>query len=129
MPLGPLELPPVSRVTLANYAIASGDHAAVHLDPDYARQVGFPDVIAHGLLVMAYLGRVATSWPPARRLLEFSCRFMAVTNLGDELTCSGSVREVRESDGRRCADLDLRVVNQQGEVKIAGAATVELDPA
>ena len=52
---------PVSRTDLALYAGASGDHNPLHIDTDYANQIGLPDVIAHGMLIMGYLGRVLTN--------------------------------------------------------------------
>ena len=52
-----LKLEPVSRTNLALYACASGDHNPLHIDTDYANEIGLPDVIAHGMLIMGYLGR------------------------------------------------------------------------
>lgn len=43
-----LILPPINRTILALFAGASGDHNAVHIDLDVARQAGMPDVFAHG---------------------------------------------------------------------------------
>ena len=59
-----LELPPVSRLTLALYCGASGDHNPIHVDSDFARSAGMPDVFAHGMLSMAWLGRLLTDWVP-----------------------------------------------------------------
>ena len=56
-----LELPPITRTTLALYAGASGDHNPVHIDIDFAKKAGMPDVFAHGMLSMAYLGRMLTN--------------------------------------------------------------------
>ena len=47
-----LKLPPVTRLTLALYCGASGDHNPLHVDQDFAREAGLGDVIAHGMLVM-----------------------------------------------------------------------------
>ena len=122
-----LVLPALQQDDLVRYADASGDHAQVHLDAAHARAIGFPDVIAHGLLVMAYLGRALTDWKPVRQLRAFSCRFTAVTVLGDRLQCSGVIAALRSAGGERLADLDLVVRNQAGEVKLRGRATVALD--
>ncbi|GAO70694.1 MaoC family dehydratase [Comamonas sp. E6] len=48
-----LELSPISRTTLALFAGASGDHNPIHIDTDFARKAGMPDVFAHGMLGMA----------------------------------------------------------------------------
>ena len=57
--LPPLSLPPLTRTTLALYAGASGDHNPMHIDIDFARAAGMPDVFAHGMLSMAWLGAAA----------------------------------------------------------------------
>jgi len=77
--LPPLALPPISRTTLALYAGASGDHNPMHIDIDAARAAGHPDVFAHGMLSMAYLGRALTGWFPPSAIRAFAVRFVAVT--------------------------------------------------
>lgn len=52
-----LKLPPVDRKTLALFAGASGDHNPIHIDLDFARRAGLPDVFAQGMLGMAWLAR------------------------------------------------------------------------
>ena len=94
-----LELPPISRFTLALYAGASGDHNPIHIDSDFAKQVGMPDVFAHGMLSMAYLGRMLTNWQPQASLRSFSNRFAAITQLHDTITCSGRVTALLEQGG------------------------------
>ena len=126
--LPPLELPPVTRATLALFAGASGDHNRVHIDTDFARQAGMPDVFAHGMLSMAYLGRLLTRWLPQSRLRRFSARFVAITHLGNEVRCSGHVIGIEDFDGERCARLSLSTVNQFGQIKMQGEAVVALGP-
>ncbi len=115
-----LVLPALRQDDLRRYAEASGDHAQVHLDAAHARAMGFPDVIAHGLLVMAYLGRILTEWKPVHQLRSFSCRFTSATLLGDRLQCAGTIAALRSAGAERLADLDLIVRNQSGEVKLRG---------
>lgn len=121
-----LELPPVTRAQLALFAGASGDHNPVHIDIDFARAAGQPDVFAHGMLVMAELGRLLTAHVPIGALRSFSTRFAAVTRVHDRLTCRGSVVAVETVGGERRARLDLSVADQAGEVKLVGGATVAL---
>ena len=52
--------PPISRHKLALYCGASGDHNPIHVDLDFAKAAGYPDVFAHGMLVMACLGQALT---------------------------------------------------------------------
>ena len=68
--LPPLSLPPVTRATLALYAGASGDHNPIHIDVDFARAAGMPDVFAHGMLrdgvARAPADRLGAAARPAR---------------------------------------------------------------
>ena len=118
--------PPMTRETLALYAGASGDSNPVHLDAEAARRAGFPDVFAQGMLVMAYMGRAVTDNVPIDRLRRFSTRFLAVTQLGDELTCRGTASEPRDEEGERRVTIELAMTNQYGETKLAGSAVVAL---
>lgn len=121
-----LSLPPIDRTTLALFAGASGDHNAIHIDIDYARRAGMPDVFAHGMLSMAWLARLLTRWIDQRQLRTFGVRFVGITHLGDAITCTGRVVELFEKDGDRCARVELRAVDQQGEAKVIGDAVVAL---
>ena len=116
--------PPVSRLTLALYCGASGDHNPMHVDIDYARAGGSPDVFAHGMLSMGYLGRLLTNWVPQSRIRDYGVRFVAITQVGEAITCSGTVTEVFEVGGERRARLSLQTTNQQGQVKLTGDAVV-----
>jgi acyl dehydratase len=53
---------PVTRATLVQYAGASGDFNPIHWNEKFAREVGLPDVIAHGMFTMASAVRVVTDW-------------------------------------------------------------------
>ena len=115
---------PVSRLTLALYCGASGDHNPMHVDIDFARAGGSPDVFAHGMLSMGYLGRLLTNWVPQSRIRDYGVRFVAITQVGEAITCSGTVTEVFEVGGERRARLSLQTTNQQGQVKLTGDAVV-----
>jgi acyl dehydratase len=84
------EFPPITRHRLALYCGASGDHNPIHVDIDFAKQAGFPDVFSHGMLVMGYLGQALTDAVPPGRIRSFSTRFAAITQLGARLTCEAS---------------------------------------
>lgn len=73
-----------SRDQIAAYAEASGDHNPIHLDEEFARSVGLPGVIVHGMLQMGILARVAA--PDPRRLRKLSCRFSGIVQPGDTIT-------------------------------------------
>ncbi len=120
------ETPPLSRLTLALYCGASGDHNPIHVDIDFARAAGMPDVIAHGMLSMAWLARVLTDWVPQTALREYSVRFAAMTQVGERITCAGKVVEKFERAGEHCVRLELSTTNAQAQVKLTGDAVVAL---
>ena len=119
-----LQLAPVNRTTLALFGGASGDHNPVHLDIDFARRAGMPDVFAQGMLGMAWLGRLLTNWVPHSRLRRFDVRFLGITHLGHAITCSGEVLRKQEVDGERQVVVEIRTTNQFGEARIAGEAVI-----
>jgi len=116
--------PPITRHTLALYCGASGDHNPMHVDIDFARKAGFPDVFAHGMLVMAYLGQALTDAVSPRNIRAFSTRFAAITQLGARLTCEGHVSELIERDGEPCMKIALVAKDDAGEAKLLGEAIV-----
>jgi acyl dehydratase len=121
--LPPLQTEPISRLTLALYCGASGDHNPIHVDTDFARAAGRDDVFAHGMLGMAYLARLVTGWVPQQAIRALSTRFVAITHVGDCITCSGTVVE-KLAD--RHVRLALTAQDQAGIVKLSGEAIVEL---
>jgi acyl dehydratase len=122
--LPPLELPPVSRFALALYCGASGDHNPIHVDTDYAKAAGMPDVFAHGMLSAAWLGRLLTQWVPQSAIRSLDVRFVAITQVGERITCTGEVAEKFEQDGERRVKLRIATANAEGVTKLAGEALV-----
>lgn len=118
--------PPITRHTLALYCGASGDHNPMHVDIDFAKAAGFPDVFSHGMLVMGYLGQALTDVVEPCRIRSFSTRFAAITQLGARLTCEGHVNELIEDKGEKQARLALAAKDEKGEIKLVGEAIVAL---
>ena len=121
-----LEVPPISRTTLALYGGASGDHNPMHIDIDYAKAAGESDVFAHGMLVMAYLGRAVTSLVPQSALRSFFTQFKAITRVGEKLLVTGKVAKKEEVDGEKRVYIELAAKNDKGDAKAAGQAVVAL---
>ena len=122
-----LVLPAIDRALLCRFAGASGDLNPIHVDIDFARRAGMPDVFAHGMLGLAWLGRLLTGWRPQSSLRSFSVRFMALTHLGNQPVLRGQVVELLEVDGRPLARVAVEMLNQYGQLKIQGEALVALD--
>lgn len=121
-----MRLPGVDRKTLAIYAGASGDLNPIHIDIDFARRAGMPDVFAHGMLGMAWLGRLITQWRPQSYLRRFDVRFMGITHLGNQPVLSGRVVETLKQGDDQLARVQIEMRNQYGELKIQGEALVAL---
>ncbi|AKE88210.1 MULTISPECIES: MaoC/PaaZ C-terminal domain-containing protein [Rhodococcus] len=117
-----LACPRITRTTLALYAGASGDHNPVHIDIDACRAVGIDDVFAHGMLSMAYLGRLLTDHWPQEQIVSFEVRFSAITPVNSEPTCTGTITKVEDG----VAHLHLTVALPDGTVTLRGAAVVRL---
>jgi acyl dehydratase len=111
---------------LALFAGASGDHNPIHIDVDFARRAGMPDVFAQGMLGMAWLARLLTGWTPQSTLRRLDVRFMGITHLGNAMKCGGRVVEKLDRDGERCVRIELLSTNQFGQIKIVGEALVAL---
>jgi len=109
------------RYLTVRYAGASGDFNPIHIDEDFAKQVGLPGRILHGLYTMAQVARAQTEaagGPESLRRLAVQFRGMGVPE--QEITVSGTVREVR--DGIAVVD----AVAEQGGKQIIRNAEAEL---
>src|SRR5271169_212689 len=118
--------PRITRTTLALYAGASGDHNPMHIDIDFARKAGFPDVFSQGMLGMAMLGQALTDAVRPDRLRSFSTRFVAITQVGAKIRCEGTIAELLETDGEPRARIALTAMDEAGDVKLSGEAVVAL---
>ena len=119
-----LELPPISRLALALYCGASGDHNPIHVDSDFAKSAGMPDVFAHGMLSAAWLARILTNWVPQSAIRSLDVRFAAITHVGERITCTAKIAEKFQLEGQRCVKLQLATANQDGLTKLTGEALV-----
>ncbi|SDO35695.1 MaoC family dehydratase [Actinacidiphila guanduensis] len=120
---------PVDRATLVRYAGASGDFNPIHWNERFAREVGLPDVIAHGMFTMASAVRVVTDWlgdPGA--IEEYGVRFTKPVVVPDD--DKGAVIEVTAKvaaklDGKRVR-VDLTAVSAGQKVLGMSRAVVRL---
>lgn len=111
----------VNRVLLKQYADASGDQNPIHQDEAFAKSVGLPDVIAHGMLTMALVGKYVTEIAGgSANVLELGGRFtkpVIVPAASDvDITVSATVSDI--VDGR----ISLSLVATSAGVKVLGMA-------
>jgi len=118
---------PITRDTLSIFAVASHDHLPLHIDSDYARLAGMDDVIAHGMLSMAYLGQGLRIWVPQDRIREWRVRFTAITPIHALVHCRGEVADIFDNNGERRARLRIGTWTHHNVQTIKGEAIVTLD--
>ena len=105
------------------YAGASGDFNPIHIDPEFARAVGLPSNILHGLYSMAQVARAHTeaAGGDPRSLKRLAVQFRGMGFPEQEITVTGTVKE--ERDGR----LLVETAAEQGGKAIIRNAEAELD--
>lgn len=111
----------INRALLKQYADASGDQNPIHQDEAFAKSVGLPDVIAHGMLTMALAGKYISDWAGgSQNVKEFSARFtkpvIVPAGKNVDLTVSATVLEVIGNSVR----LEISATSQG--VKVLGMA-------
>lgn len=122
--IGELSLPPVTRHLLALYLAGAHDESPIHVDIDVARASGFDDVIAQGMLSMAWLGRLLTDCVEQSAVASFECRFHSSVLLGDQLHCTCVVDEPEQSAPKQ-KRLRLEARNQAGDLRTSGWAVLK----
>ncbi|MCX4845994.1 MaoC family dehydratase [Streptomyces sp. NBC_00893] len=119
----------VTRATLVQYAGASGDFNPIHWNEKFAREVGLPDVIAHGMFTMAEAIRVVTDWvgdPGA--VVEYGVRFtkpVVVPNDEDGALIEVGAKVAALLDDKQVR-VDLTAMNEGKKVLGMSRAVVRL---
>ncbi|MFJ5221342.1 MaoC family dehydratase [Streptomyces sp. NPDC088400] len=120
---------PVTRATLVRYAGASGDFNPIHWNEKFAKEVGLPDVIAHGMFTMAEAIRVVTDWtgdPGA--VVEYGVRFtkpVVVPNDDEGALVEVSAQVAAKLDDGRVR-VDLKAMSAGQKVLGMSRAVVQL---
>ena len=117
----------VTQEQIDAYADVSGDHNPIHINPEAARAVGLDGTIAHGMLSMAFAGRLLTDWlygqtPPNGWLSRLRVRFQGMVRPGDSVSCFGNPPPL----GAEHQLVELWMLNQRGERVISGDAEIVL---
>ena len=111
----------IDRALLKAYADASGDQNPIHQNEEFALSVGLPNVIAHGMLTMALVGKFLTDWAGGSAAVkEYSARFIkpviVPADQKVDLTVSATVSEI---DGDR---ISITLSATSAGVKVLGMA-------
>jgi acyl dehydratase len=110
---------PVDKMQLVKYSGASGDFNPLHTDPEVGKAVGIGQ-IAHGMLIMGFVGQAITDWVPKKFLKKLSVRFAGMTRPGDVVTVTGKVKEKVAEGGLKKIVCDVQAKNQKEEVLVSG---------
>lgn len=110
----------INRALLIQYADASGDKNPIHQDEAFAKSVGLPDVIAHGMLTMGLAGKYLSDISGAEKVIEFSAKFIkpvvVPANTEVSLIVSGKVGDITNG----LAKIELLAICN--EIKVLGMA-------
>ncbi|GBF33058.1 MaoC family protein [Desulfocucumis palustris] len=112
---------PVSEVQLVKYAGASGDFNPIHFQNAVGKMAGFGGVIAHGMLIMGFVGQAITDWIPQRNLKKLKARFVNITKPGDVITVTGRVTAKRIEDRENIIICEVKAEDQNSQVKVEGS--------
>src|SRR5690242_16953050 len=118
--------PPVTHLQLVRYAGASGDFNPLHTDPKVGESIGFGGIIAHGMLIMGFVGQLLSDFVGPSALRAFGVRFRGMTHLDDVITCTGTITEKNEADGEGRIAGTVQAADQSGHVKVAGTFVAAL---
>jgi acyl dehydratase len=114
--LEPIQKEEITHTQLVKYAGASGDFNPIHTVVPFAEEAGLGGVIAHGMMIMGFIGQAIGQWFSTDDLAKFSVRFKAMTKPGEKIMIRGTVVE-EKADHLVC---EAEAVNAGGEVKVKG---------
>jgi len=111
----------INRALLKRYADASGDQNPIHQNEEFALSVGLPNVIAHGMLTMALVGKYVSDFAGgSAKVAEFGARFtkpvIVPKDSEVDLTVTASVAEITDST------ITLNLSATSAGVKVLGMA-------
>lgn len=121
-----LEKTPTTR-TLVQWAGASGDFFELHYDKEFAKTMGYPNVLVHGRLEAAYLTQLLTDWAGEKGVVKkMSVQYRGNAFPGQKLLCKGKVTKKYQKDGENIVELEIFVENPEGQKITPGTAIVAL---
>ena len=95
------DIGPFNQNDLVKYARASGDFNPIHLDKEFAKTMGLDNVVVHGMLIMAHLGKSIANSNSVAFLKHFSVQFCSITRLGEKLNCRGQVSKIEKNNKKK----------------------------
>ena len=114
----------ITDEVIRKFADVSGDYNPIHLDEDFAAKTRFGKRIAHGMLSGAFISAVLGNEFRERKIVYLSqtMKFIAPVFIGDTVTASGTITNIREDKG--IVTLETISTNQNGDTLVTGEAAV-----
>ena len=116
--------PDVSLATVRIFAEATRMLAPRFIDHEGAKKEGLPGAIVPGIMSQGILAGLIHRWAPGSKFLTIDTVFRAPVLVDSDPTCKSVVTDVNEED--RTVEVDLTILNEQGETRVMGTATVQL---
>src|SRR6266849_1450714 len=110
----------VTHLQLVRYAGASGDFNPLHTDHKVGEMIGTGGIIAHGMLIMGFVGQMLSDYVGPAALRKFGVRFKGMTRIDDVITCTGTITAKTEVDGEGRIRGKVQAVDPNGDVKVTG---------
>ena len=117
---------PVTHLQLVRYAGASGDFNPLHTDARIGEMIGTGGIIAHGMLIMGFVGQMLSDYVGPTALRKFGVRFKGMTRIDDVITCTGTITEKYEANGEGFITGKVQATDQNGDVKVTGTFVAAL---
>jgi acyl dehydratase len=117
---------PLTHLQLVRYAGASGDFNPLHTDARIGEMLGTGGIIAHGMLIMGFVGQMLSDYVGPQALRTFGVRFKGMTHLGDVITCSGRINEKYAVAGEGLITGSVQAADQNGDIKVSGTFSAAL---
>lgn len=124
--LGP-QAKDTSRGRLAAFAGATRDDYLIHLDREFARGFGLPDVVVHGPLKSAFLGQLAREWAGEWGMLkQLEVQYRGVDVAGEPLSAGGVVTRKLVEGGEQLVECEIWLESSAGKRNTRGRALIAL---
>lgn len=122
----------IDQDVIDRFAVASFDYNAIHIDPEWKRQVDLPggeSTIAHGQMTMSFMTTLLTDWayPVGGKITKIEAKYIRPVLPGDVITCKGIPSEKHfHGPGKNYVVVDIHAENQNKEKVAVGKAEVIL---
>ncbi|MDH4201082.1 MAG: MaoC/PaaZ C-terminal domain-containing protein [Spirochaetia bacterium] len=118
--IGELVIGPITHMDLVRYAGASGDFNPIHVDTDFAISVGLEGTIAHGMYVMAQIGKLITNLFIPMQIKSWGVKFKGMTFPGENIIIQANVIKKTATPEEKLVSIKIEATNRGGNIKASG---------